>query len=30
LADVRDSVVYATKVFANHLKYDLAIAGCDR
>jgi myo-inositol catabolism protein IolS len=30
LADVRDSVVYATKVFANHLKYDLAIESCDR
>ncbi len=30
LADVRDSVVYATKVFANHLKYDLVIEACDR
>jgi myo-inositol catabolism protein IolS len=30
LADVRDSVVYATKVFANHLKYDLVVEACDR
>ncbi|NJM28632.1 MAG: aldo/keto reductase [Pseudanabaena sp. RU_4_16] len=30
LADVRNSVVYATKVFANHLKYDLVIEACDR
>lgn len=30
LADVRDRVVYASKVFANHLKYDLVIEACDR
>ncbi|MBD2181981.1 aldo/keto reductase [Planktothrix sp. FACHB-1355] len=30
LSDVRDRVVYATKVFANHLKYDLVIEACDR
>ena len=30
LSDVRDRVVYASKVFANHLKYDLVIAACDR
>jgi myo-inositol catabolism protein IolS len=30
LADVRISVVYATKVFANHLKYDLVLEACDR
>lgn len=30
LSDVRDRVVYATKVFANHLKYDQAIEACDR
>jgi myo-inositol catabolism protein IolS len=30
LADVRDSVVYATKVFANHLKYDLVVEACHR
>ncbi len=30
LADVRASVVYATKVFANHLKYNLVIEACDR
>lgn len=30
LADVRDQVEYATKVFANHLKYDQVIAACDR
>lgn len=30
LADVRDYVVYATKVFANHLKYDLVLEACDR
>lgn len=28
LADVRDQVVYATKVFANHLKYDQVIEAC--
>ncbi len=30
LADVRDRVVYASKVFANHLNYDLVIEACDR
>ncbi len=30
LSDVRDSVEYATKVFANHLKYDQVIEACDR
>ena len=30
LSDVRDQVVYATKVFANHLKYDQVMEACDR
>lgn len=30
LSDVRDHIQYATKVFANHLKYDLVIEACDR
>lgn len=30
LSDVRDKVVYATKVFANHLQYDQVIEACDR
>lgn len=30
LSDVRDQVEYASKVFANHLKYDLVIEACDR
>ncbi|MBW4643636.1 MAG: aldo/keto reductase [Goleter apudmare HA4340-LM2] len=30
LSDVRDQVQYATKVFANHLKYQQVIAACDR
>ncbi|MBH8561583.1 aldo/keto reductase [Nostoc sp. CENA67] len=30
LSDVRERVEYATKVFANHLKYDQVIAACDR
>jgi myo-inositol catabolism protein IolS len=30
LTDARDRAVYATKVFANHLKYDQVIAACDR
>ena len=30
LADVRDRVTYASKVFANHLKYDQVIEACDR
>lgn len=29
LADVREQVIYATKVFANHLKYEEVIAACD-
>ena len=29
LADVREQVVLATKVFANHLKYDQVIEACD-
>ncbi|MBD2020875.1 aldo/keto reductase [Leptolyngbya sp. FACHB-36] len=29
LSDVRDRVVYATKVFANHLKYDQVIDACE-
>jgi myo-inositol catabolism protein IolS len=29
LHDVRDQVVYATKVFANHLKYDQVIEACE-
>ncbi|SKB16219.1 Aldo/keto reductase [Planktothrix sp. PCC 11201] len=30
LSDVRDQVVYASKVFANHLKYDQVIEACER
>ena len=30
LSDVRSQVVYASKVFANHLKSDLVIEACDR
>jgi aryl-alcohol dehydrogenase-like predicted oxidoreductase len=30
LSDVRDKVVYASKVFANHLRYDLVIEACER
>ncbi|MDB9448159.1 aldo/keto reductase [Anabaena sp. CS-542/02] len=30
LSDVRHRVEYASKVFANHLKYDLVIEACDR
>ncbi len=30
LHNVRDKVVYATKVFVNHLKYDQVIEACDR
>jgi myo-inositol catabolism protein IolS len=30
LSGVRDQVVYATKVFANHLKYDQVLEACDR
>ncbi len=30
LSDVRDRAIYATKVFATHLKYDQVIEACDR
>jgi len=30
VTDVREQVVYASKVFANHLKYDQVIEACDR
>ncbi|NEQ39486.1 MAG: aldo/keto reductase [Okeania sp. SIO3I5] len=30
LGDVREQVVLATKVFANHMKYDQVIEACDR
>lgn len=30
LSDVRDRVVYASKVFANHLQYDRLIEACER
>ncbi|MFM2060561.1 MAG: hypothetical protein RLZZ507_231 [Cyanobacteriota bacterium] len=30
VADVRDRVEYATKVFANHLKYQQVIEACER
>ncbi|HLO85366.1 MAG TPA: aldo/keto reductase [Nostocaceae cyanobacterium] len=30
VSDVRSQVEYASKVFANHLKYDQVIAACDR
>ena len=30
LADVRKGAVYASKVFATHLKYDEVLAACDR
>ncbi|WP_096626079.1 aldo/keto reductase [Calothrix sp. NIES-3974] len=30
VADIRERVEYATKVFANHLRYDEVIAACDR
>ena len=30
LSDVRHKVVYATKVFANHLQYDQVIKACER
>lgn len=30
LSDVRDKVVYCSKVFADHLQYDQVIAACDR
>lgn len=30
LSDVRDRVVYASKVFANHLKFEQVLEACDR
>ncbi|MEB3882359.1 aldo/keto reductase [Lyngbya sp. CCY1209] len=30
VSDLRDRVVYASKVFADHLKYDQVLAACDR
>ena len=30
VADIRDRLEYASKVFANHLKYDLVIEACER
>ena len=30
ISDIRDKVIYATKVFANHLKYDQVLESCDR
>ena len=30
LSDVRDQVVYATKVFANHLEHDQVMQACER
>ncbi len=30
VSDIRQKVVYATKVFANHLKYDQVIESCER
>ncbi|WP_293128271.1 aldo/keto reductase [Microcoleus sp. bin38.metabat.b11b12b14.051] len=30
LSDVRSQVIYASKVFANHLKPDLVVEACDR
>lgn len=30
LSDVRDQVIYATKVFPNHLKYNQVLEACDR
>lgn len=30
LSDVRSQVVYASKVFANHLRADLVVEACDR
>ncbi|MGF1542257.1 MAG: aldo/keto reductase [Pleurocapsa sp.] len=30
LSDVRDKVLYASKVFSNHLKYNQVIEACDR
>lgn len=30
VGDIRDRLVYASKVFANHLQYDAVIEACDR
>lgn len=30
ISDIRGKVIYATKVFANHLKYDQILESCDR
>ncbi len=30
ISDIRHKVIYATKVFANHLKYDQVIESCER
>jgi len=30
LQDIRNRVVYATKVYANYLQYDQVIAACER
>ena len=30
VSDIRDRLIYASKVFANHLKYDQVIDACDR
>ncbi len=30
VSDLRDRVIYATKVFANHLKFEQVVAACDR
>jgi myo-inositol catabolism protein IolS len=30
VSDIRDRLVYASKVFSNHLQYDQVIAACDR
>lgn len=30
VSDIRNQVIYASKVFANHLKYDQVIKACDR
>ncbi|MEL6437723.1 MAG: aldo/keto reductase [Cyanobacteria bacterium J06621_8] len=30
VSDIRDQVVIASKVFANHLQYDLVLEACDR
>ncbi len=30
ISDIRDKVIYATKVFANHLKYDQLLQACER